>query len=147
MPADRKPIAGAIAAPIAVASDTRPPATRSAVTNGKRWLGGVDMRSSAARRWKDLVYALTTDLGGNLSTAEAAMVWQAATLLLRVEATQSAVVRGDKIDDEETTRTIHVTQRVLESLGLSRKREEAETRAQLEAFQAARRSRYERSRT
>jgi hypothetical protein len=66
---------------------------RSAVTNGKTFVG-VDGRSRHARRYYDLIADLARDLGGNLSTAEMAIVRQAAALTVRAEELQAAICRG-----------------------------------------------------
>src|SRR5690349_6306455 len=44
------------------------PATRSAVTNGTRLLEGVDQRSPAARRFRDLVTAYCDELNSTLES-------------------------------------------------------------------------------
>jgi hypothetical protein len=91
---------------------------RSAITNGKKWLPGVDMRSAQGRRFKDLVRAFTADLGGELSTAEAALVRQAAALTVRVEDIQATLVKGEAVDDEELVRLINASARLLIALGM-----------------------------
>ena len=47
--------------------------SRSRVTNGSKMLPGVDGRSAAARRFRDLVGDFGRDLGGTLTTAEDAL--------------------------------------------------------------------------
>src|SRR5437879_13347409 len=44
--------------------------TRSEVSNGTRLLQNVDLRSSSARRFRDLVRAYEGELGGDLSEGE-----------------------------------------------------------------------------
>jgi trimethylamine:corrinoid methyltransferase-like protein len=112
---------------------------RAAITNGSKWLSGVDMRSAQARRFKDLVRAFTADLGGNLSTAETAMVRQAAALTVRAEAIQAELVRGDKVSDEELVRITNAVQRILGELGVQQRKNEAEAANRLQAFQNNRR--------
>ena len=50
---------------------TRPPATRSRVTNGRQLLPMVDGRSIWARRMRDLMELHLDDLGGAENTSEA----------------------------------------------------------------------------
>jgi hypothetical protein len=98
------------------------PATRSAISNGSRVLNGVDGRSASARRFKDLIANFSRDLGGleHLTEAEHALVRQAASLTLRAEQLQAAVVRGEPIDPDELIRLTSEARRCLSSV---RKRE------------------------
>jgi hypothetical protein len=101
--------------------------TRSAISNGKRMLPGVDGRSPAARRYRDLVADFTRDLGGAaLSAAEVALIRQAAALMVRAEALQAAIIRGETVDDETAVRLTNAATRVLTAIsGRKRKREPA----------------------
>lgn len=94
---------------------------RSAVSNGTRLLDGVDGRSPAARRFRDLVEAYCRDLGtafAELSEGQRTMVRQAAGVSLQCEQMQSAIVRGDKVDDAQLVRMSNLLARLLKALGV-----------------------------
>lgn len=91
-------------------------ALRSRVTNGSVALAGVDGRSAKARRYRDLVDALTVELGGELSEAERLQVRNAATLQLHSEELTAALVRGEPVDPEEITRAANGATRALRGL-------------------------------
>ncbi len=97
---------------------------RSAITNGKLLPRGFDQRSSAARRFRDLVTAFARELGQGeaLSTREAALVKQAAAIVVRIEALQSAIVSGAAVDDDAIVRLSNTAHRLLSSLASGRKR-------------------------
>jgi hypothetical protein len=100
---------------------------RSRVTNGTRMLEGVDGRSPTARRYRDLVESFTHDLGGmaQLSEADRSLVRQAATLTVRSEQLQAAIVRGEPVDPDELIRLTNTTRRTL--AGIRRKEPPKET--------------------
>jgi hypothetical protein len=104
----------------------RKPHARSAVTNGKL-LPGVDQRSSAARRFRDVTEALTDALqkDGALTLAETALVKQAAALVVRTEALQLAIVGGGDVDDEALVRLTNTLSRTLKGLFARRKGKKA----------------------
>jgi hypothetical protein len=107
---------------------------RSAVTNGSKWLPGVDMRSAQGRRFKDLVRAFTVDLGDELSTAETALVRQAAALTVRAEDVQAALVKGGAVDDEELVRLTNAATRILTVLGMRGRRKVRKRVSELDEF-------------
>jgi hypothetical protein len=69
--------------------------TRSKVSNGTRLFANTDGRSSSARRFRDLVQSFEAEFDGDLSEAVRSLIKQAATLLLKSQQMQEAVVRGD----------------------------------------------------
>ena len=97
---------------------SRPPTTRSAVSNGSRMLEGIDGRSTGARRFKDLIESFSRDLGGidRLSEAEQTLVRQAASLTMRGEQLQAAIVRGEPVDPDELIRLSNTARRCLEAV-------------------------------
>ena len=97
-------------------TDGRSPRLRSAMSNGSKLITGADGRSREARRYRDLWADLTRDLGGNLSTADMALVRQAAALTLQAELLQAAIVRGEPVDAGELIRLSGEVRRVLRSL-------------------------------
>lgn len=90
---------------------------RSAVTNGSRLLDGIDGRSAAARRFRDLVQAFETEIGGEQpSELERGLIRQAAALALRAEQLQAAIVRGEAVDDDHLIRLSGEARRLVDVL-------------------------------
>lgn len=100
----------------------RPPTVRAAVTNDPLALRGVDGRSVAARRYRDVAIALADDLGGQdrLSEPTKILVRQAAALTVQVEGLQARIVAGHDVDLEQLTRLSNVLGRTLQRLGLKK---------------------------
>jgi hypothetical protein len=96
---------------------------RSASTNGLVVLEGVDGRSPEGRRFRDLVVAYAEELGGveALSQQDAAIVRHAAAVTMQSEQLQAAVVRGEKIDEEQFVRLGNGLVRALNALKARRK--------------------------
>jgi|SRR5579883_1745749 len=92
------------------------PTTRAKVSNGTRLLANVDLRSSSARRFRDLVRSYEAELGGNLTELERGLIKQAAALSLRTEQMQEAIVRGDAVDADALIRLSSEARRILTSL-------------------------------
>lgn len=91
---------------------------RSRVTNGTRLLEGIDGRTPGARRFRDLIDSFASDLGGaqDLSEAERALVKQAASVTIRAEQLQAAIVRGEAVDPDELIRLSNTSRRLLASI-------------------------------
>jgi hypothetical protein len=92
---------------------------RSAVSNGKQLHSNavpVDGRSHHARRFRDLVDAYTTEIGGTLTESESGLVRQAAALALRCEQLQAAIVRGEAVDDDLLVRISGTARRLLSAI-------------------------------
>lgn len=91
---------------------------RSAMSNGTRLLDGIDGRTIAGRRYRDLAIALADDLGGvdHLGEADKALVRQAAALTVKSEAMQAAIVNGDAVDDEQLVRVTNALTRALTTI-------------------------------
>jgi hypothetical protein len=96
---------------------------RSATTNGIVVLDGVDGRSPEGRRFRDLVVAFSEELGGveGLSQQDAAIVRHAAAATMQSESLQAAVVRGERIDEEQFVRLGNGLVRALNALKARRK--------------------------
>jgi hypothetical protein len=90
--------------------------TRSAVSNRSRLLEGVDGRTASARRYRDLCRAFEAELGGPLNEVELGLVKQAATLTLRAEQMQGAVVRGEMVNSDQLIRLSGTARRILNSI-------------------------------
>lgn len=109
---------------------TRPPATRSRVTNGRQLLPMVDGRSIWARRMRDLMELHLDDLGGaeNTSEAERSIVRRVAVIETELEYQESrfAELRMDGKEPSEKlldlySRLAGNLRRLLESIGIERR--------------------------
>jgi hypothetical protein len=83
------------------------------------------------------------DMGGaeTLTGSDRVLIDQAALMALRARQMRDDLLSGKAVSDEDLVRMNHALARNLDQLGLQRRKDEAENRAQLEAFRAARRSR------
>ncbi len=97
---------------------SRPPTTRSAISNGSRILEGIDGRSTGARRFKDLIESFSRDMGGIdcLSETEQSLIRQAAIVTMRGEQLQAAIVRGEHVDPDDLVRLSNTARRCLASI-------------------------------
>jgi hypothetical protein len=86
--------------------------TRDKVSNG-RLFRNVDLRSSAARRFRVLVDAYEAELGGELTEAERSLARQAVALQLKGEMMQAAIVRGEIVDADQLIRVSSTSKRLL----------------------------------
>jgi hypothetical protein len=104
------------------AIEPRPPAQRSAVSNGKRLFVEGDGRSPWSRRYYDLISLHVSDLGGrsNLSEAQLALIKRAAALEVELEQMEGRLSLGETIDLDVFGRATGNLRRVWESLGLKR---------------------------
>jgi hypothetical protein len=101
---------------------------RSAITNGTHLLANLDHRLPWARRLKDLISDITSDLGGadNISEAERVLVRRAAMMTLQAELMEQRFSQNE--DGAATSpqievygRTTNTLRRTLEALGLERR--------------------------
>ena len=104
-------------------TDGRPPRQRSAVTNGKRVFVEGDGNAAWTRRWRDLVAAHSSDLGGadRLSEAQASLVRRVATLEIELEQREGQLSQGKPVNLDEYGRTTNTLRRTLEALGIERR--------------------------
>jgi hypothetical protein len=100
---------------------------RSSISNGSQLLADLDHRSAWARRLKDLIGDVTSDLGGPeaISEAQKILVRRAAMLCLQLELQEQRFAQnggeaGSKAI-ESYQRCTNTLRRVLESLGLQRR--------------------------
>ena len=77
-----------------------PSRARSAVTNHKDMLPGLDGRSATARRFRDLVNAFVADMGGldRCSEVKLGLVRRLAATTVQAEMLEARMVNGDAID-------------------------------------------------
>ena len=77
------------------------PSTRSKVTNGKKlFTGEVDGRTVAAKRFRDVLSQIASDLGGseNLSEAQRQLSRRASLLSVQCELMEADAILGKEID-------------------------------------------------
>ena len=100
----------------------RPLTIRSKITNDPLAVRGVDGRSMAARRYRDVAIAIADDLGGQdlLSEPSKILVRQAAGMTVAVEDLSAKVVAGEDVNLEQLTRLSNVLGRTLQRLGLKK---------------------------
>lgn len=104
--------------------DARPPTLRSRVTNGSAlFLGGVDGRSATARRFRDLIAAMTSDLGGAdlLSEGQRQLIRRAAALAVECERGEARMAGGKSFDLPAYIVGANALRRILVTLGLERR--------------------------
>jgi hypothetical protein len=94
---------------------------RSRVSNGKQLFLEGDGRGVAVRRYRDLLAALVSDLGGDPSEAQAIIARRAATLAVWCEQAESDMASGNPIDIGSFTTATNALRRLLADLGLERK--------------------------
>ena len=111
MPADSPQIAG------------RSPVARSRVTNDSALLAGVDGRSAIARRFRDLVDAIISDMGGDevISEGQRQLARRSAALSVQCEQIEAVMANGGPIDANDYVRLVNALNRVLGSIGLKRR--------------------------
>jgi hypothetical protein len=103
------------------------PSARSRVANGRDLLVGVDERRIWARRFRDVLQAHLSDLGGedNASEAEKAIARRAACLIVQLETMEAKFARNEGHAANKTLityqRLANSLRRLLESLGLQRR--------------------------
>ena len=126
-----KPSSGAVATAqqhrYGVAADPKQ-CGRSRVTNSAArgsivWLDHVDKRGPVARRFKDLVALVTSDLGGpdRLSEVQRQIVKRIASMSVWCESAEARMADGDQINIIEFGRTSNSLRRLCESVGLDRR--------------------------
>jgi hypothetical protein len=84
-------------------------------------LDGIDGRSAAARRYRDILAQLISDLGGDPSEAQSAIARRAATLATWCEAREAQMLNGEQVDISEFTTAVNAMRRLLSDLGLERR--------------------------
>jgi hypothetical protein len=100
----------------------KPPSkTRSRVSNGSAVLDNVDGRSAVARRYRDVLNELISDLGGDPSGAQSAIARRAAALCVVCEQAEAEMVAGGVLDLAEFTTAANSLRRLLSDLGLERR--------------------------
>jgi hypothetical protein len=100
----------------------KPPSkTRSRVSNGTQLLAGIDGRSAVARRYRDVLNELISDMGGDPSGAQSAIARRASALCVVCEQAEAELVAGGVLDLAEFTTAANSLRRLLSDLGLERR--------------------------
>src|SRR5215831_2276977 len=104
-------------------SDKFPPRTRSAVTNHKDLLPGLDGRSATACRFRDLVNAFVADMGGLdcCSEIRLGLLRRLAATTVQAEILEARMVNGEAIDIATLCTLASTTVRLSQRLGLERR--------------------------
>ena len=98
--------------------------SRTRVTNGKAlFLDGVDGRTLAARRYRDLFHSFVSDLGGMDAASEAQLqlARRCATMSCQAELMEAEFIAGDDTDLEQYLHLVGTLSRTLSRLGIERK--------------------------
>ncbi len=101
---------------------SRPLTVRSKLANGSKLLPMTDGRSATARRFRDLVEAITADLGGRdrLSEGQRQLIRRASMLSAEAERLEAMAVRGEPFDSESYGMLTDRLGRALQRIGLRR---------------------------
>ena len=87
---------------------------------GATLLAGVDGRTGPARRYRELVYTMAEDLGGDLPTAKQAVVNRAASLITWCEQREAEFAQTGDLDIATFTTATNTLRRLLSDIGLDR---------------------------
>ena len=110
----------------AAANAAGPKRQRSALTNGRRLLAGVDGRNPWICRCKDVIRAHLVDLGGedNASAAERSIIRRCAVLTTELERLEVRFALANEANPEDLDlyqRVANSLRRLLEAVGLQRR--------------------------
>jgi hypothetical protein len=99
-------------------------------------LDDLDGRMTSAKRARQLVSALESDLGGsaNVSTAERQLIRHAALLGAYIEDAEVRWLRHEPVDLNDFLAAINSQRRLLATIGLERKPRDVITQAQLDRY-------------
>lgn len=98
------------------------PNNRSRLTNGRRILPGVDMRSELGRRYRDIAGAIVSDQGGaeHCSEARLQLIRRFAAAAVLAEQREADLANGAKIDINEHALLVSSLCRVARQIGVDR---------------------------
>jgi hypothetical protein len=97
------------------------PQARTRTGNGKELLAGIDGRSVLARRVREVLGQIITDMGGDPSEAQLAIAKRAATLVTWCESVEASFLNGEEFDVAIYGTSVNTLRRLLESVGLERR--------------------------
>ena len=95
---------------------------RSRITNGKDLLAGIDQRSAAFRRYRDLYEAIVGDQGGldQCSESRKQLVRRFASVSVICEQAEAKLVAGEPINVSEHALLCSTLTRLVSRLGIDR---------------------------
>ena len=96
------------------------PTAMSRVGNGSDVLPGIDGRSATARRYREILSAITLDLGGQLTETQNAVARRAAALAIWCEEREAEMVNGNTLEIAEYTTAANALRRLMSDLGYQR---------------------------
>jgi hypothetical protein len=94
---------------------------RSAVTNGKVLLKGIDGRAHLSRRYRDILRELEADLGPDLSVVQMQLARRFAGNSCAAEALEAQICNGEEVDLVLYNRITVSLSRIANDLGIERK--------------------------
>ena len=94
---------------------------RTRIGTGKDVLAGIDGRTAPARRFREIVGQLVSNIGGDPSQAQTAVIQRAATLLVWAESAEAEFARTGELDIGSFTTATNALRRLLADVGLERK--------------------------
>jgi hypothetical protein len=99
---------------------------RSRLSNGSKFLAGIDGRTTWARRARDIVQSHVSDLGGvdNTSEAERSICRRAATISAELERMESGFAAAGEATEPQLDlycRAASALRRLLEAIGIERR--------------------------
>lgn len=98
-----------------------PPAFSTKKGNTSFALAGVDGRSLMARRFREIVTSIGSDLGGDLTEAQRHLIARAATLAIWCEEREGELGEGKDFDASQYATIANALRRLLCDLGLERR--------------------------
>jgi hypothetical protein len=106
--------------------EVRSPALRARITNHRDLLPGLDGRTSAARRFRDLVSSYIADQGGldYCSEVKLGLMRRLAAIVVQAEQLEARMVNGEQIDIGQLCTLASTTVRLSQRLGLERRQRE-----------------------
>ena len=98
-----------------------PPQFATRKGTGSAVLVGVDGRSQMARRYREIVSGIESDLGGDLTEAQQHLVARSATLAIWCEARESELGDNKEFDAGQYATIANALRRLLSDLGIERR--------------------------
>jgi hypothetical protein len=104
----------------------RKPTARARQTNRPLEIVGADGRTKWARRRRDLLAGLLSELEREPTTRDRALANNTVSVLLRCEQIGAQIARGEATSDRELVRLSHIAQRMLNALRAESTRPQAQ---------------------
>ena len=102
----------------------RKPSSRSRLSNGRDVIAGVDKRSAIARRYRDIIEAISSDQGGDsrLSETRRQLVRRLAGAAVLAECLETKIANGLEVNVAEYATLTSTMVRVAQRLGIDHRR-------------------------